>query len=150
MITPMITPMKITQKPHKQSLFAFAAVVSVMLALAGSIGIISCERGSTAGTIRLDTLNLAAHRSANPVVQFMDSNYIKAVLKAAWAEVYETRQQTQLGGGVRVEFRSRATGAVVSVLTADSAVIDDKTKNMTATGNVVVVSDAPARTVRTA
>jgi LPS export ABC transporter protein LptC len=130
---------------HICTRFVVLAVVlfAVLSLLAG------CERGSTAGMMRLDSTSLATHRSSNPLVQFMDSSYLKAVLKAAWAEVYESRQQTLLGGGVRVEFRSRATGAVVSVLTADSAVIDDKTKNMTAIGNVVVVSDAPPRTVRT-
>jgi LPS export ABC transporter protein LptC len=109
----------------------------------------SCEKESTAGTVKLDTLNLATHRSMNPVVHFMDSSRIKAVLKAQWAEVFDTRQETQMGGGLRVEFMDRRTGQRVSTLTADSAVIDDKTKNMTARGHVVVVSERPVRTVTT-
>jgi LPS export ABC transporter protein LptC len=115
----------------------------------GLIACSACEKESTAGTIKLDTLNLATHRSMNPVVHFMDSTHIKAVLKAQWAEVFDTRQETQLGGGLRVEFLDKRTGKRVSVLTADTALIDDKTKNMTAHGNVVVVSEYPTRTVQT-
>ncbi len=124
----------------------FFAVLSVAVLL-GSIST-GCEKESSAGTLHLDTLNLATHRSSNPVVEFLDSGRMRAVLYAAWASVYDTKQETHLGGGLRVEFMSRS-GVRVSVLTADSAVIDDRTKDMIARGNVVVVSDYPVRTVRT-
>jgi LPS export ABC transporter protein LptC len=129
--------------------FAAYAVCSVLAVISVSLLCAGCERESSAGTIALDTVNLATHRSHSPTVYFMDSSVVKAVLRAAWAEVFDAKQETYLGGGVRVEFFSRATGERISILTADSAVIDDKTKDMTARGNVVVVSESPARTVRT-
>lgn len=113
--------------------------------------LVSCEKTSNAGTMHLDTINLASHRSYSPVVEFMDSSYVKAILHAGWANVYDTQQETQLGGGIKVEFLNKTTGRVVSTLTADSAVIDDRTKDMTARGNVLVVSQTPGgeRVVRT-
>jgi LPS export ABC transporter protein LptC len=134
-------------KAARQWLFA---VLSAVVTLGAVFGVVltGCEKESSAGTLRLDTLNLATHRSYNPVVEFLDSGRMRAVLYAAWANVYDTKQETHLGGGLRVEFMSRS-GVRVSVLTADSAFIDDRTKDMTARGNVVVVSEYPVRTVRT-
>jgi len=73
-------------------------------------------------------------------VAFVDSSFTKAVLRARRARVYQKRQETLLDSGVRVEFISRESNKVETVLTSDSARIDDKTKNMLAKGDVVVVS----------
>jgi LPS export ABC transporter protein LptC len=51
-------------------------------------------------------------------------------------------QETYLDGGLQVEFYSRSSGKRVSFLTADSAKIDDRTKNMLAWGHVVVIGDS--------
>jgi LPS export ABC transporter protein LptC len=89
------------------------------------------------------------HVSYNMDVDFTDSTHRKAALHAGIAMVYEDRRQTLLGEGVRVVFFSRSSGKQVAVLTADSAVVDDRTKNMMAIGNVVVVSDSAHTTLNT-
>lgn len=82
-------------------------------------------------------------------VFFADSSFTKAVLKAKRARIYQKRMETLLDGGIKVEFLSRYTGKRVSILTADSARIDDKTKNMLSGGHVIVVSDSSGTKLET-
>jgi hypothetical protein len=63
--------------------------------------------------------------------------------------MYDRARRKNLGGGLNVEFYSRPNGLLASVLTADSAVIEDDTKNMTARGNVIVTSEQTLTTVKT-
>jgi LPS export ABC transporter protein LptC len=109
----------------------------------------SCERESSAGLIILDTQDSASHSSTNPTIQFMDSSYLRANIHAAWAKMYDKRGETLLGGGVNVEFYAKPNRALASILTADSARIDDKSKDMTASGNVVVIAQGSMTTVKT-
>lgn len=78
--------------------------------------------------------------SRNFEAQFYDSSFTKAILYAKTAKIYSERQETLLEGGLKVEFADEKTGEIGSVLTADSGRIDDKTKDMFAFGDVVVVS----------
>jgi LPS export ABC transporter protein LptC len=80
--------------------------------------------------------------SWNIEVYFVDSSFTKAILKAKRARIYQERAETLLDSGVTCEFLSQRTGKRSSYLTADSARIDDKTKNMLARGHVVVISDS--------
>ncbi len=73
---------------------------------------------------------------------FVDSSYTKAILRARYALIFNNPPTTILRGGLTVEFLSKTTQKRLSLLTADSAVVDDKTKNMTAYGHVTVVSDS--------
>ena len=82
-------------------------------------------------------------------VFFADSSFTKAVLKAKRARIYQKRMETLLDGGIKVEFLSRFTGKRVSILTADSARIDDKTKNMLSGGHVIVISDSSGTKLET-
>ncbi len=75
-------------------------------------------------------------------VMFFDSSRTKAILNARKASVFNDRMETVLEGGIRVEFMSKTSGKRVSLLTANSAVVDDKTRDMLARGNVVVISDS--------
>lgn len=75
-------------------------------------------------------------------VDFIDSSFTKAVLTAKKALIFEKRKETLLDSGLKVVFFSSETGKRASVLTADSARIDDVTKDMMAMGNVVVISDS--------
>jgi LPS export ABC transporter protein LptC len=109
----------------------------------------SCERESSAGLIILDTQDSASHSSTNPTIQFMDSSYLRANIHAAWAKMYDKRGETLLGGGVNVEFYAKPSRALASILTADSARIDDKSKDMRASGNVVVIAQGNMTTVKT-
>ncbi|MFC2130340.1 LPS export ABC transporter periplasmic protein LptC [Bacteroidota bacterium] len=87
--------------------------------------------------------------SSNVEVFFVDSSFTKAVLKAKRARVYQAQMETLLDGGINVEFMSKQSGKRVSVLTADSARIDDKTKDMLAGGNVIVISDSSGTKLET-
>lgn len=73
---------------------------------------------------------------------FVDSSYTKAILRARHALIFNNPPTTILRGGLTVEFLSKTTQKRLSILSADSAVVDDKTKNMTAYGHVTVISDS--------
>ena len=75
-------------------------------------------------------------------VNFIDSSFTKAILTARKALIYEKKKETFLDSGMRVVFFSSKTRKRASVLTADSAKIDDNTKDMLAMGNVLVISDS--------
>jgi LPS export ABC transporter protein LptC len=122
----------------------FAAVLVIFC-----LSVSACERESSAGLIKLEAADSANHYSIRPVVQFMDSSFMRAKLTAGWARMYDRIKRKHLGGGLNVEFYSRPYGLLASVLTADSAVIEDDTKNMTARGNVVVTSERTLTTVKT-
>ena len=82
-------------------------------------------------------------------VFFVDSSFTKAILHAKRGRVYQNRMETKLDGGMRVDFFSQTSKGRVSYLTADSAVIDDKTKNMIARGHVFVYADSSKATLNT-
>lgn len=92
-----------------------------------------------------DTLNYAIQPDQtgwNVEVFFIDSSFTKAVLHAKRTRVFSQRLETLMDGGLQVDFLSKQTQKRVSVLTSDSARIDDKTKDMIASGHVVVVGDS--------
>jgi LPS export ABC transporter protein LptC len=74
-------------------------------------------------------------------IAFIDSSNTKAILKANCAKIYLDSNKTLLENGVKVRFFS-AKGTQTGTLTAENIEIDDLTKNMFATGNVVVISDS--------
>ncbi len=82
-------------------------------------------------------------------VHFVDSSFTKAILNADTAKIYQKRQETYLIGSVKVRFFDEKQAGDTSVLTSDSAKIDDVTNNMLARGNVFVVSDSKQMTLRT-
>lgn len=82
-------------------------------------------------------------------VRFIDTSFTKAILNSGRTRVYQTRMETFLDDGLVVQFFSKRTNKRVSRLTADSAVIDDRTKNMVAKGNVRVVADSSGTVLET-
>lgn len=82
------------------------------------------------------------------VVEFLDSSFLKAKLWAKIGKVFYQRSETWLYDSLKVEFYNK-NGKRQSVLTADSARIDDRTKDMFAFGRIVVVSDSPRTILRT-
>lgn len=90
-----------------------------------------------------------SHVSYNVKVVFTDSSRTKAILQSTEARVLDDRQETHLRDTVIVEFFSMASGRRVALLTADSAVIDDRTKDMTAFGDVRVWSDSSRTSLTT-
>jgi LPS export ABC transporter protein LptC len=84
----------------------------------------------------------------NIEVLFVDSSFTKAVLQARKARVYSDRYETFLDSGLKVTFYNR-NSTETSTLVADSARIDDRTKNMLAKGNVIVRSESKGRRLDT-
>ncbi|MDR0928050.1 MAG: LPS export ABC transporter periplasmic protein LptC [Ignavibacteria bacterium] len=81
-------------------------------------------------------------------IAFIDSSTTKAVVVAGRAQIYNDSSKTYLDRGVNVEFYD-AFGKRTGTLTADNVVINDITKDMIATGNVVVVGDSTRTTLHT-
>ncbi len=88
------------------------------------------------------TLAMPTHVAYGITVHFTDSSRTKARLRGSVARIYEDRMETTLAGGVFVEFFSTSTGKRAATLRSDSAWIDDRTKNMMAIGNVIVIADS--------
>ncbi len=84
----------------------------------------------------------------NTTIQFTDSSKLKAMLRVRHARRYIERMETLLDSGVYIEFYA-PDGALNATLVADSARIDDRTKDMVAYGNVHVHSDKNKTTVDT-
>ncbi len=82
-------------------------------------------------------------------VSFIDSNYTKARLSADSGFTYNSTNRTILKQNINVMFFAKESMKIISTLTADSVVIDDNTKNMTAYGNVKVKSDSTYTTLET-
>lgn len=82
-------------------------------------------------------------------VEFYDSTYLRAKLWARTGKVYQQRGETWLYDSIVVEFFSKTTQQRQSTLTADSAKINDRTKDMYAYGKVIVVADSPRIVLRT-
>lgn len=122
---------------------------TVLIPLVASVLLVSCQQEEQGRFVNIDPTVVPTHIIDNPVIQFLDSAHTKAVLRASQARVYEDRMETLLDSNVQVEFISRTSGKRLSLLTADSIVIDDRTQNMTAHGHVVVIADSTATTLKT-
>lgn len=92
-----------------------------------------------------DTVNydkLPDQIAHNIKIDFVDSVFRISILKAKRARVYTEKAKTILDSNIYIEFYSRTSGKRVSTLSADSIIIDDVTRNMTAMGKVVVYADS--------
>lgn len=75
-------------------------------------------------------------------VFFYDSTLKKAKLQANLAKIYFQRKKTLLDTNVYCEFYDKNNGSISSILKADSAIVEDDTKDMYAYGKVSVTSDS--------
>ncbi len=117
----------------------------ILLICVSLVILISCDEGKVVPKMKNDIHNLETQPdqiSYETEVFFADSSFTKAILKAKRARVYQARFETILDGGVYVQFFQRQSSKKVSYLTSDSARIDERTKNMLAGGNVIVISDS--------
>jgi LPS export ABC transporter protein LptC len=120
----------------------------IFLCLVVSLLLCSCEERIKPSVLTdLKTKDLLSHESWNTTITFSDSGRIQAVLKVGHLEKYEEAQRTDLDGGLHVDFFDE-NGHHTSVLTAIKGTVDDRTHDLEATGNVVVVSDSGS-TLRT-
>lgn len=114
--------------------------------------LVSCNDSKIVPKVLTDSINveeIPSQISWNVEVIFVDSSYTKAILRAKRARIYDRIGITLLDSGLQVEFMSKQSKNRISLLTADSAEIEDKTKNMIARGNVVVISDSSSTKLET-
>ena len=124
--------------------------VRTLLLIAVLLSAAACRERPQSSPMEDDPyLNVPLHVSYDIDVHFYDSVQTRAELLAGRAMIWEDRKETTLGQGITVTFFDRVTGERAAVLTADSAVVDDRSKDMIAIGNVVVVSDSSHTTLRT-
>jgi len=116
------------------------------------LALFSCDETDIKFTGSSDTLieNITPDQTGwNVRVQFVDSSFTKAVLDAGRTRIFQNRFETILDQGIAVQFYSEKSGERVSKLNADSAVIDDRTKNMVAMGRVFIIADSSGTTLET-
>jgi LPS export ABC transporter protein LptC len=119
--------------------FSFAAII------------MGCGTGEdSTNTIPIaEVAQIPDHLTWNITVRFMDSSVTKAILKGRRARVYEDRMETLLDSGVVVDFMGTTGERRVARMTSDSARVDDRTRDMIARGNVVVISDSTGKKLTT-
>lgn len=82
-------------------------------------------------------------------VDFIDSSWTKTKISAGYGYIFDKKRETILDSNVSAVFFEKNSTNRVSILTSDSALIDDNTKNMYAYQNVVVVSDSTGTRLET-
>ncbi|NQW29471.1 MAG: LPS export ABC transporter periplasmic protein LptC [Ignavibacteria bacterium] len=124
--------------------------VKLIVASMFCICITSCSKQAHVAKSADDPfLTAPSHMSYNVKVKFADSSRTKATLQSGVAYLSEESRETSFGKSVVVDFFSVESGKRLARMTADSAVVDDRTSNMTAIGNVVVFSDSTRTTLTT-
>lgn len=118
--------------------------------LLGIVLLFGCvERTSIQRSADDPFLSMPGHLAYNVRVQFTDSNRIKAVLQGREGRIDEASNTTVVTGSVVVDFYNEAGTVPRARLTADSVVVNDRTKDMTAFGKVIVVSKTRDLTLTT-
>lgn len=84
--------------------------------------------------------NPPSQESWNSRITFTQSGKLVAIVTAGHLTVYDDRKQTHLDEKIKVDFFSEE-GKQTTVLTAESGIVNDLTRDLEAIGNVVVVSD---------
>lgn len=96
----------------------------------------------------IDNRSLPQQESWNSTVTLSDSGMVKAIIKAGYIRVYEEPRQTLLSEGVTVDFFGDDQQRT-SVLTSKEGKVDDRTNDLEAWGNVVVVSQEDSTVLET-
>jgi LPS export ABC transporter protein LptC len=104
------------------------------------LAIIGCEEKIKPTVLPgVDSQTLPQQESWNSKIVLSDSGRVKAVIHAGYLRVFQTPPETHMTQGIVVHFYDEQ-GAESSVLTAKSGKVNDITKNLEATGDVLVVS----------
>ena len=112
-----------------------AMVMLCALALSG------CEEKVKPTVVPIASSELPSQESWNSTVVFSDSAHLKAVLWSGHISAFASRQVTELGDSVHVDFYNDQEQHT-SVMTARRGVVHDATRDLEAYDNVVVVSDS--------
>jgi LPS export ABC transporter protein LptC len=102
--------------------------------------LLGCEEKIKPSVLQgIDSQSLPQQESWNSRIVLSDSGRVKAIIQATYVRVFQSPAETQLLNGMVVHFYD-AEGKETSVLTAEAGTVDENTKNLEATGNVVVIS----------
>lgn len=113
-----------------------------------SLAAIGCEEGEEQRDVAVVPLNSPDDETWRATISYLDSNRQKAVIRVGHARRSINRAETLLDSGVHVQFFA-PDGSINATLVADSARIDDRTRDMTAYGAVHVESAKGERIVDT-
>lgn len=102
---------------------------------------LGCNQASTPAANPQSNSNSATQESWNSTVVFSDSGLMRARLHGGRIQIFESRHETVLNEGIRIDFYSNL-GNHTSVLTAERGRVDDVTQDMEAFENVVARSDS--------
>jgi LPS export ABC transporter protein LptC len=102
----------------------------------------SCEE-KLKPTVRTDIKSdeVPTQESWNNIITFSEAGITTATLRTGHSRYFSNKAEYFLDDGVKVDFFDKF-GKHTSILTSERAVIDNKTKNMEAIGNVIVISDS--------
>lgn len=120
----------------------------IFILLLAIIGLFACSNIEQKAFDPGDLSNKPDHSLANIDINMVDSTSRKANIKADSAFVFVKEKFTKMKHNVEVIIFSTSNKPMLT-LTADSVIIDDKTKNMTAFGKILVKSDEQATTMQT-
>lgn len=111
----------------------------------------SCNEKKAAKPKTLDSLDLDIQPdqvALNFNIRFIDSNWTRAILIGKRGRVFSSRNETLIDGGLRLELFNKDQ-VLTTWLIADSARIDDNSRDMFAFGNIVVYSDSTSTRLET-
>jgi len=91
--------------------------------------------------------NYPTQESWNSKITFTQDGKLAAIIHASHIAVFDERKETYLDDGVRVEFYNEQS-VRTSVLTSKRAKVNDITRDLEASENVIVVSDSDKTTLR--
>lgn len=120
-------------------------IIILLLAISG---LFACSNTEQEAFDPGDLSNKPDHSLANIDINMVDSTSRKANIKADSAFVFVKDKLTKMKHNIEVIIFSTSNKPMLT-LTADSVIIDDKTKNMTAFGKILVKSDEQATTMQT-
>lgn len=127
--------------------FSFKELISILLLIV----LFACNESSTYKSyVKENQSEIKPDQTGYDIeVVFMDSSLTRAILKAKKSRIYQERMETFVDENIRVEFYSKDGKNRVSLLTADSAKVDDRTKDMIAWGKVIVIADSSGTVLET-
>lgn len=112
----------------------------VMVSLVVGLALVGCEEKIKPSVLPgIDSQSLPQQESWNSKIVLSDSGRVKAMIYATYVRVFQSPAETHLLDGMKVHFYAE-DGKESSVLMAQSGKVDENTKNLEATGDVLVVS----------
>jgi len=90
------------------------------------------------------TEELPDQESWNSKIILSEGGIVRCIIEAGHLQQFEAKEMAKIDQGMKVDFFDEQ-GAHTSRLTAREGVVDQKTKNLRASGDVVIVSDDGVR-----